>query len=219
MNLIFDMDGVLVDNQKWHLEAWVEFGKRHDLIIRKEDFLKHFGSTNQSVLVSLFSNNLSEDEITSFGNEKEAIYREMYKPFIKPLKGLDHFLEYVSGKGFKIALATSAPYENVKFTLETTKLEKYFEVITDASLVKQGKPDPQVYLITAHKLGVKPFDCLVFEDSVPGIQSAQAAGMQVIGVATTHNSEELSTYVNDIIMNFEVTESIIDKLLHASHSK
>lgn len=146
------------------------------------------------------------------GNEKEAIYREIYKPFIKAVDGLPAFLQSASDKGIRIALATSAPSDNVKFTLEAIGVEKYFNVITDSSMISRGKPDPQVYQLTAEKLGVPPGECIVFEDSVPGIQSAVKAGMQVIGVATTNDSTELLKYVTEIIMNFEASV-ILDKTL------
>ncbi len=215
--LIFDMDGVLVDNHSWHFEAFAEFGKRHGLDIRKEDFSKHFGSTNHVIMNSLFNNNISEALIVAFGKEKESIYREMYRPFIKPVEGLAAFLKFASGKGIPIALATSAPHENVKFTLEATGLSNYFTEITDSSMVTKGKPDPQVYLLTAEKLGVQPADCVVFEDSIPGILSAKNAGMQVIGVATTHKPDELLMYVNEIIMNFDTAEIKLEKWLTLSY--
>jgi beta-phosphoglucomutase len=211
--LIFDMDGVITDNHKYHFDAWVEFGKRHGLEITLEEFSKYFGSTNQLIMSSLFGRNISVDEIANLGKEKESIYRELYRPFIKPLEGLAAFLKYATSIGIPIALATSAPHENVKFTLETTGLSNYFTVITDSSMVIQGKPDPQVYLITAEKLGVQPADCIVFEDSVPGILSAKNAGMQVIGVATTHKPDELLMYVNEIIMNFDTAEILLQKWL------
>lgn len=203
MVLIFDMDGVIVDNYSWHLDAFVEFGKKHGLKITKEEFSKYFGSTNHLIMNSLFNKNHTKDEITALSEEKETIYRELYRPFIKPVEGLPAFLEYALDHGIAVALATSAPHENVNFTLEATGLKKYFNVITDSSMVKHGKPDPEIYLLTAAKLGVPPSECIVFEDSVPGILSAQQAGMQVIGVATTHKPDELLMYVNDIIMNFE----------------
>jgi len=156
MVLIFDMDGVIVDNHTWHYKAWVEFGKRHGLEISKEEFSRHFGSTNQQVLNSLLGMSLTASEISTMGSEKERIYRELYQPFIKSVSGLPHFLQYFSDKGIPIALATSAPFENVKFTLEATGLSTFFQVITDSSMVSRGKPDPQVYLVTAEKLGVQP---------------------------------------------------------------
>ena len=213
MVFIFDMDGVIVDNALWHLEAFAEFGKRHRLVQTKEDYTKYFGNTNQTIMNSLFNTQLPSDKLTAFANEKETIYREMYRPFIKPVEGLPAFLEYASASGIPIALATSAPHENVSFTLEATGLLKYFSIISDASMVKLGKPDPEIYLLTAAKLGVQPSECIVFEDSIAGIQSALSAGMRVIGVATTHKSEELILYVNEIIMNFDASDQLIQKLL------
>ena len=208
MVLIFDMDGVIVDNHEWHFKAWVEFGRRHGIGITEQEFRKYFGSTNQLVLQTLFGNEITENEIEEFAEEKENVYRDLYRPYITPVGGLPSYLKFSYDKGYPIALATSAPMANVKFTLAATGLEKYFSIITDSSMVIRGKPDPQVYLLTAEKLGVKPADCIVFEDSVPGILSAQRAGMRVIGVATTHKYDELVMYVNEIIMNFEAAEKL-----------
>ena len=211
MVLIFDMDGVIVDNHQWHFEAYIEFGKRHNLKITREEFGNYFGTSNHFIMKSIFGENISEEEIIAFSEEKESIYREMYQPFIKPVQGLQAFLQYASKHRIPVALATAAPSENVKFTLQETGLESYFNVITDASMVSRAKPDPQVYLITATKLGVQPSECIVFEDSVPGIMAAQNAGMRVVGMATTHKPEELLKYVNEIILNFENAESLITK--------
>jgi len=211
MVLIFDMDGVIVDNHQWHFDAYLEFGRRHNLNITRDEFGKYFGRSNHFIMKSIFGENISESEIIAFGEEKERIYREMYQPFIKPVTGLPAFLNYASENEIPVALATAAPAENVKFTLHETGLESFFNVITDASMVSFSKPNPEVYLITAAKLGVQPVDCIVFEDSIPGIMAAQNAGMHVVGIATTHKPEELLKYVSEIIMNFESAESLIGK--------
>lgn len=213
MVFIFDMDGVIVDNAVWHLEAFAEFGKKHGLVQTKEDYTKYFGNTNQTIMDSLFNTHLSSEKLDTLSKEKETIYRELYRPFIQPVEGLPAFLKNASDLAIPIALATSAPLENVEFTLDSTGLKKYFNIISDASMVKHGKPDPEIYLLTAAKLGVQPSDCIVFEDSIAGIQSALSAGMRVIGVATTHKSEELITYVNEIIMNFDARDPLIKDLL------
>ncbi len=213
MVFIFDMDGVVVDNSVWHLKAFAEFGKRHGLVQTKEEYTKYFGNTNQTIMNSLFNTILPSDKLNALATEKEIIYRELYRPFIQAVKGLPAFLKQASDLAIPIALATSAPLENVAFTLDTTGLKKYFSIISDASMVKNGKPDPEIYLLTAAKLGVQPSDCIVFEDSIAGIQSALSAGMQVIGVATTHKPKELLMYVKEIIQNFDVSEPIIQKLL------
>lgn len=213
MVLVFDMDGVLVDNHLYHQKAWIEFGRRHGITITETDFLTHFGSTNHTVLKSLFGNALTDTQITLLGEEKELIYKDMYASDIKPLKGLTEFLALSIERNIPLALATSAPKVNVDFTLKATGLTGYFNLITDSSMVSKGKPDPEVYLVTAAKLGVNPSDCIVFEDSVPGIISAKNAGMRVIGVATTHNPQELMIHVKEIIMNFAEPENLLNSLL------
>ena len=161
-------------------------------------------------LTSLFGDDISEEAIVLYSKEKEMIYRELYSPFIKPVKGLPEFLHYASALGIPIALATSAPHENVLFTLEATGLRHYFTAITDSSMVSLGKPDPQVYVLTAKKLDVKPNECIVFEDSVAGIKAALGAGMRVIGVATTHNTDELLLYVDECITSFNEAAKLLN---------
>lgn len=202
MVLIFDMDGVIVDNHQFHFDAFVEFGKRHHITITREGFSPNFGKTNSQIMEALFGKPMSEVEIKALADEKEQIYRDLYKPHIKPVKGLPELLAKAASRGIPIAMGTSAPTENVVFTLAETGLGKYFEVITDSSMIKRGKPDPEVYLATADRLGKKPSECIVFEDSIAGIEAGKAAGMKVIGLATTHSREELSGYVNDIFPDF-----------------
>jgi len=210
MVLIFDMDGVIVDNHQFHFDAFVEFGNKHNITITREGFGPNFGKTNRQIMKALFGEHLSEAEINTLADEKEQIYREIYKPFIKPLKGLPEFLGKAKKLAIPIAMATSAPAENVRFTLNETGLGSYFDVITDSSMVKRGKPDPEVYQVTAAKLGVHPADCVVFEDSFSGIESAQKAGMRVIGVATTFSTQELASHVKDIIRDFEEVYNFLE---------
>lgn len=209
MVLIFDMDGVIVDNHQFHFDAFVEFGKRHGLTITRESFNPNFGRTNSEIMKSLFGEGITDAEIEILAQEKEEMYRQLYKPHIKPVSGLPEFLQQAASHKLPIALATSAPAENVHFTLTETGLRGYFSVITDASMVSHGKPDPEVYLLTAARLGVEPSECVVFEDSFSGIEAAQRAGMRVIGVATTYKPEALASNVKEIMLNFENAFSLL----------
>ena len=203
MVFIFDMDGVIVDNHQFHFDAFVEFGKKHNINLTREGFNPNFGKTNSEIMKAIFGSHINEAEIKALADEKEQLYRDIYKPHIKPAKGLTEFLENAVSRGIPVAMATSAPTENVVYTLAETGLGKYFDMITDSSMVTRGKPDPEVYLKTAERLGVQPSECTVFEDSFAGIEAAKAAGMRVIGLATTHSKAELSGHVKDIFLNFE----------------
>lgn len=135
---------------------------------------------------------MSEEESTKYTLEKEALYREIYKPFIKPVPGLLNFLEILDQKNLPMAIATSGIQPNIDFMFENIPIKKYFKVVVNSSHITHGKPHPEIYLKVASLLNVPPKNCLVFEDAVVGINSAKAAGMKVIAVATTQTKEELS---------------------------
>lgn len=198
---IFDMDGVIVDNHIYHVKAWAVFCQKHSIPFDENSFrAKFFGKNNQDIFSELINRRLSNEQIEMLGEEKELIYRNIYKDFIAPVNGLIPFLENLKAARIKTAIATSAPTSNLDFVLDHLKIRYLFNVIVDASMVTKGKPNPEIYTTAAKMINVDPKDCLVFEDSISGIQSAHNAGMQVIALVTTHKPEELpETYlqVND----------------------
>jgi beta-phosphoglucomutase family hydrolase len=189
--VIFDMDGVIVDNMKYHKKAWEMFLKTHAPGMDVEEFSKHFGKVNKDLLKIVFHREISDEEELRFGEEKEALYREIYAENISPTKGLVDFLRELKEHRVKTAVASAAPKINVDFVFEQTGLRPYFNVSIDADDVTRGKPDPEIYLKAAAKLNCLPEECLIFEDSLPGIQAGQNAGMKVVGVATSHPAERL----------------------------
>jgi beta-phosphoglucomutase len=212
LGIIFDMDGVIVDNDIYHFNAWGELCKNYGLDVDKAEVKTWFGNTNPMILKRLFGDDIDQDTIVRMGSEKEALYRDMYRPDIKALDGLLHLLESLYESGFTIAIATAAPTENVDFVLEHTGIRKYFHKIVDASMIKVGKPSPEIYLKTAEVLQLSVNDCLVFEDSFHGIESANRAGMKVVGVATTHPIEALKNTVMNITDFTEINVTDILKL-------
>ena len=201
---IFDMDGVLVDSNPTHKIALKQFCRKHGYNLSETDLReKIYGRTNRDWLLNLFGT-LSEETIRAYAEEKEALFRELYID-IKPMDGLHLFLEKLETAGIPKAIATSAPRANVDFTISRTQIERFFPVILDDSFVTIGKPDPQIYLRSAEALGIKPGQCVVFEDSLSGVMAARRAGCKVVGVTTTHTHEELAdTDLN--INNFDALE-------------
>lgn len=184
------MDGTLVDNSNYHRKAWEIFCKKYDLTKYTElDGL--FGQTNDFLLPYFFEKKLTRAEIEQYADEKEAIYRTIYASEIKPIKGLIDFLEQLKAKHLKLAVATSANRDNVDFVLSSIQVQHFFPCIVDESYVSKGKPDPEIFLVCAHRLGVQPKECIVFEDSVYGVEAASVAGMKVIGLDTTVESQLL----------------------------
>ena len=191
--VVFDMDGVIVDNMEYHKKAWGVFLKKYAPDVELEGFSRHFGKVNKDLLKIVFKREVSAREEARFGEEKEAIYREIYTDHIVPTAGLVDFLNSLKKNEVKMAVATAAPRVNMDFVFEMTGLREYFDVLIDASEVMKGKPDPEIYLKAADKLNCPPESCIVFEDSMPGIEAAQNAGMKVIALATSHPAERLQS--------------------------
>lgn len=188
---IFDMDGVLIDNSDYHEKAWKIFLKRKGITLTEKEFKETvLGRTGKDCLKEFFKN-ITENEIKNYADEINAIYREEYAPFIKAMPGLVNFLKVLKQNNVTAAIATSAPPVNVDYVTEALKIRDYFTNIIDDTQVTKGKPDPEVYLNSANAINFEPSHCVVFEDSILGIQAAKNAGMKVIGVATTHKVSEL----------------------------
>ncbi|MFZ2190477.1 MAG: HAD family phosphatase [Candidatus Magasanikiibacteriota bacterium] len=190
--LIFDMDGVVCDSIPFHKQAWKEFMSRHGIKYSEKFFDKHInGQTNDEIFARLFKHNLNNAEKQKLIEQKETIYRRLYKPHIKPLPGLIKFLKEQTKNKVKIALATAGPEKNVNFVLTKTKTKKYFTAIVDDKGVKKGKPDPEIFLKAAKKLKTKPTDCIVFEDAITGVEAGKRAGMKVVGILTNYSKKQL----------------------------
>ena len=189
---IFDLDGTLLDNNSFHLKSWVEYLKDMGRNISEEEFNANFnGRTNKDVIKYIFDHPMNEEEILKYSLEKEAVYRKIYKPFIQPVKGLIAFLEILKNKNISMAIATSGIQPNIDFMFENIPIKSYFDVVVNSSHITHGKPHPEIYLKAASLLNVNPGSCLVFEDAIVGIDSAKAADMKVVAVATTEPKENV----------------------------
>ena len=202
IGFLFDMDGVIVDSNPTHKIALRQFCRKHGHDLSEQQLRdKIYGRTNKDWIPAVFGN-IGPDKVKAYADEKEALFRELYKNDIKPLEGLLNFLDKLTNLGLARAIATSAPRENVDFVLEKTGTGKYFETVLDESFVSKGKPDPEIYIKTAKALGYRPEDCIVLEDSISGVRSGKAAGCKVLGILTTHTAEELAE-TDIVVQNFE----------------
>jgi beta-phosphoglucomutase len=200
--IIFDMDGVIVDTNTFHKIAIQQFCKKYGFELTEEQLRTSvYGRTNKDWITTLFGT-LTEEQLHQYADEKEQLFREMYAPHIKPVKGLKGFLEKLVDATIPRAIATSAPLANVDFVLEKTMLRKYFDIILDERMVTYGKPNPEIYLKTAQALGLPNENCIVIEDSLSGITAGINSGSKVIGVTTTHTRDEL-TEANVVINDFD----------------
>jgi beta-phosphoglucomutase len=185
------MDGTLVDNMRFHGEAWKAMLLENGIETDAHKFLvKTAGKTNREIIPNFFKE-ATEERLLELGLRKETIYRELFLPERRAIEGAIEFLEAAKTLGVKMAVATAAPVANMEFILDGLDLRRFFDAITTAADVSHGKPNPEVFLKSAEKLGVEPKNCLVFEDAVNGFEAAHRAGMQSVGIATVNSIEDI----------------------------
>ena len=205
--VIFDMDGVLVDNMKVHIEAFAELARRYHITESPcKDFSTLNGRGNDDVIRALIPADVVDKYgVEELGKEKEALYRQIFEATIAPTNGLVALLEQLAAEGIPCAVGSSGPKENVEFVLDRCHIAPYFKARISGDMVTKCKPDPEIFLTAAEQLGVAPEECLVFEDAVSGIMAAQSAGMKVVALTTTHTSEQLLSRVTPdlVVPNFE----------------
>lgn len=187
---IFDMDGTLVDNMRFHTEAWRTLIEENGYEFNERKFLvETAGQTNREIIPSVFGS-VSNERLNELALRKEELYREVYIHHRKPVAGLIDFLDAATELGIKMAVATAASPPNMAFILDGLDLRKYFGAITTAADIKRGKPDPEIFLLSAERLGVEPMDSVVFEDAFFGFEAAKRAGMKAIGITTVNSDDE-----------------------------
>ncbi len=195
--LIFDMDGTIVDNMGVHTAVWLEILGEFGVEITTSEFQATVaGMTNPETLRKLVNPQMSDAEAAKIARRKEERYREQYRATMETVKGLVPLLEEARRFGIKLAVATAAGSENVKFIMNGLQLWGYFDAVVKADDVARGKPHPDLFLLAAKRMGVPPENCLVFEDALTGIEAARRAGMLVIAMTTSHNINEVAHLPN-----------------------
>lgn len=190
---IFDMDGTLVANSPVHIRAFEIFCARYDVTDWREKLANGFGMGNDDIMRLI----LPEEVIASRGlqalaDEKEAIYREIYAPEIRPVAGLRDLLLRLRALGIRCAVGSSGCRANVDFVLEHCGIAGFFDARISGDAVTRCKPDPEIYLKAAEALDVTPGECIVFEDAKAGIEAARRAGAgRIVALATTLPRETL----------------------------
>lgn len=191
--VLFDMDGVVIDNLPYHVDAWLLFCERKNIPLTREVFYRELnGMNSKDTFEWFYQREMSRAEVEVLEEEKELIYREFYRDHIKPAPGLLEFLKRLRAQGIKTALATSAGPGNIDFIVDGLGIREQFDAIIGGAEVQKGKPDPEIYLKAADLVGINPSACWVIEDSLQGIAAGQAAGMRVVGISTSHTAAELA---------------------------
>lgn len=215
--VIWDVDGTLVDTAELHFQAWLTLTASLGRPFTRQDFAGTFGWRNPEIIPHLFGPVFSDAEIAELGERKELLYRAQAKKGLSLLPGVNTLLEALHAAGFRQAIGSSAPRANLDLLLDVTHVHQFISVVVGMEDSKRGKPGPEVFLIGAEKMGVKPENCLVFEDAPVGIQAARAGGMKAVGVsfAGHHPQEKLKQAGANLVVRSleEVTVETVRRLL------
>jgi len=190
--VIFDMDGVLVDSYLAHFESWERLGLAHGLTMTAEQFSATFGRTSRDIIRNLWGNTVAEADIPAWDQQKEAFYREIIRRDFPAMDGATELLRALDAAGFALAVGSSGPPENVAAVIECLEGAELISARVTGMDVTRGKPDPQVFLIAAKKLGVAPSRCAVIEDAPAGVEAARRAGMAAVAITGTADRETLN---------------------------
>lgn len=195
--LIFDMDGVVVDSNPVHRQAWLVYNRQFGIETDEAMQRRMYGRHNSDIVRDFFGPQLSAEEVFAHGAAKEALYRRLMEPQLERrlVPGVREFLARHAAS--PVALASNAEPANVAFILRKANLAPRFRVALDGHAVRHPKPHPEVYLRAAQLLGAAPADCIVFEDSHSGIAAARAAGMRAVGLRTTHGDLAADLLIDD----------------------
>lgn len=212
---LWDVDGTLIDSREYHWLSWRGALAGEGFKVTPEQFADSFGRRNDEILRGYFPA-YSSDDITRVGEAKEVAYRRLVREQgIGLLPGVRRWLDRLHEQGWRQAVASSAPRANLEVIVEALGLDGYFAAVAAAEDVTEGKPDPQVFLVAAAKLGVEPPDCVVVEDAPAGTEAARRAGMRCVGVLSSHG--ELTA---DIVVRTleELPDTAFEDLLTAGYT-
>jgi len=184
--VIFDMDGVLVDSYRAHLESWRRSAQARGTDITEQQFAESFGRTSRDIIRLLWPDKVATDrDVARWDADKEAAYREILREDFPEMDGAGDLIAALDQAGFVMAIGSSGPPENVRTILECLPNADRIAATVDGTQVTHGKPHPEVFLKAAAKIGIEPPNCAVLEDAPAGVEAARRAGMAAIALTGT----------------------------------
>ena len=202
--VLWDMDGTLIDSEEFHWISWRDTLANEGIAITREQFLSSFGQRDDSIIPRWLGTAPTPERIEKIANAKEKLYRHLVRrDGISPLPGVANWIHRLHKEGWLQAIASAAPRANIDAVLEALSATHIFQGIVSADDVHRGKPDPEVFLTAASRVGVSPDRCIVVEDAVAGVQGARSAGMKSIGV--NRNGKQLSADI--VVQSLDLLDS------------
>jgi HAD superfamily hydrolase (TIGR01509 family) len=211
---IFDMNGTMIDDMSYHIRIWWKIVHALGSPLTLEDVKAECYGKNSEVLERIFPGRFTDEEKDALEVKKENLYQDEYRTEMKLIAGLDRFLTAAHEKNIAMGIGTAAIRFNVDFILDGLNIRHYFKAIVAADDVTFSKPDPETFLNCASIMGIDPANCIVFEDSPKGVETAANAGMQCVVLATMHTADEFSQFSNIICIIEDYTDQALSQLLN-----
>ena len=212
------MNGTMVDDMSYHTVAWRNIiNNELKGNLTPEEVKQEMYGKNEEVLVRIFGENkFSREEMQRISLQKEQQYQTAFRPHLSLIDGLEEFLEKAYAHHILMAIGTAAIPFNINFVLDNLNLHRYFKAIISADDVERSKPHPETFLKAAAALGKKPNDCIVFEDSPKGIETALNAGMQAVAITTMHSEDDFKQYNNILLFIKNYRDERLQKLIFST---
>jgi beta-phosphoglucomutase len=212
---LFDLNGTMIDDMEYHLTVWYDLlNKDLGAGLSREEVKHQMYGKNLEMFDRVFgSGRFTVEEANRLSWEKEVRYQELYKPHLALIPGLDNFLFRAKQSGIEMAIGSAAIPFNIDFVLDNMNIRQYFSAIVSAEDVIKSKPNPEVFLQAAARLGAAPETCIVFEDVPKGVEAALNAGMKSVVVTSMHTPEEFVQYPNVLFFVKDYTDPRLRQLI------
>ena len=189
--IIFDMDGTIVDSLPYHYEAWKIFFNENKVENFSEKLNEYKGGGTLDLMRTVYGNQYSKKELKKMSEDKEKIFRKIYKGEIKQILGFKKFLDELKSKDIMVGLASNAIRKNVSMIINELEIYDYFDSIICGDEVTNGKPNPEMFNETIDRFNINKDECLIFEDSLEGVLAAKNSGVKVIGITSSSSNKVL----------------------------
>ncbi len=206
--VIWDMDGVIADTADYHYTAWRDIFAEHGVQFTREDFMQFFGRRHDTI-IRFGLGEVSPEQFEAITERKQRLYRKIVSENVVALPGAIELIRSLNKHHIKIAIASSAPMDNITVITDPLGITDCFQAIVSGLEVPESKPDPAIFLLAAERLGARPENCVVMEDAVAGVAGAKKAGMKCVAVTNSHPAASLGDA--DIIVD-SLTEISIERL-------
>ena len=208
--IIFDMDGTMVDSLPYHHEAWKIFFNENKVENFSEKLKDYKGGGTLDLMKAVYGDRYSLKELKKMSDEKEMIFRRIYKGKIKPIKGFKNFLIDIKSKNILVGLASNAIRKNVSMIINELEIYDHFDSIICGDEVINGKPNPEMFNETINRFNIDKSECLIFEDSLEGVLAAKNSEIKVIGITSSSSNKVLTsagcvTSISDYL-NFKLAD-------------